>query len=65
MKKKKERKIILRSQARWCTPIIPEFRRQRQKANEFKASLGYIARLYLNKINFKRPLSAYGPHKNT
>jgi hypothetical protein len=33
------------SQAEWCPPVIPALRKLRQENWEFKASLGYIARL--------------------
>jgi hypothetical protein len=29
----------------WCTSTIPALRRQKQEDHEFKASVGYIARL--------------------
>jgi hypothetical protein len=33
----------------WYTPAIPAFRRLRHEDQEFKANLGYIARLRLKK----------------
>jgi hypothetical protein len=38
----------------WYIPIIPAFQRKRQEDDNFKASLGYIARPYLKnlKANF-------------
>jgi hypothetical protein len=37
------------SQAWWCTPVIPAFRRLRQEDHGFEASLGYLVRPYLKR----------------
>jgi hypothetical protein len=38
----------------WRTPEIPALGRLRQEAHEFKASLGYIVRSFLNNNNNAR-----------
>jgi hypothetical protein len=38
----------------WCTPVVPAFRRWRQKYLEFQASLGYIERSCLQKRIFMK-----------
>jgi hypothetical protein len=40
----------------WCMPVILALGRLRQEDQEFKASLSYIVRLYLNKKRYYEQL---------